>query len=315
MSQLLIATGNGQLYQYDTERVNLKTVFINPNPNEWFMGLTKYQDKIMVSSTFGLHLFEWKGSELDCLSSMSNLKVVNPRFGHIRAVGDIVFSAASSSNSIFITGFEGNSKLTTYGRVIIKRTKEKTNFDQIMDISFHDEKFYVLLHELANNPMESRLLEFSSSFELLNYYDFGWNAYGMTVTPEHKYVLCNHNAKTNIGGFVRDTDIMFQWGPDYKMKDMAMTKDSIFIVGHAIVPEKGTTLNGGVILELDYNFNVKDMQMFCGYGQFLGCMIIDEEDLTNNSNQLSSDILNLHSHKEENIEVRINDGAFNDTLS
>ena len=67
MSKLLIASGNGRLYLFDSIANKIDIVFTNPNPNEWFMGLTKHEDHIIASSTLGIHLFRWYKKELKCM--------------------------------------------------------------------------------------------------------------------------------------------------------------------------------------------------------------------------------------------------------
>jgi len=304
MSKLLIASGNGKLYLFDSAKNEINTVYTNPNANEWFMGLSKHKDHIIVSSTFGVHLFRWYKKELKCVATISNYENMNPRFQHIRTIGDIILAPTLTSNSIFIVGIEG-TKFKTIGAVKIARTLERTFFDSISDIVFDQGKIYVLLRRLADNPTTSRIIELSNSFEQIDYYDFGWNAYGLAVIQGEKYAVCNHNSEHKIGGLVKDTRVIVQWGPEYTMMDTAMTKDSIFLVGTSILKKDDSTLNGGIIMELDHNYIVKNLSMYCGCGQFRGCMVIGEEDLTNNSNQLDSDSLDIKKRNDDNITVRI----------
>ena len=304
MSKLLIASGNGKLYLFDSTTSKINKVFTNPNPNEWFMGLAKYEDRIIASSTIGVHLFEWVGEELNCVSTIVNEDNTNPRFQHIRTVGNNILVPTLTNNSIYVLTIE-DIEFKMVGVIKIARTLERTFFDHISDVVFDQDKIYVLLHQLANERTTSRVIELTNSFKQIKYYDFGWNAFGLAVVQGEKYVVCNHNSKHKIGGLVKNNKIVAQWGPEYTMMDIAMTKDSIFLTGTAILEAKDTTLNGGVIMELGYDYVVKNMSMYCGYGQFRGCMIIDEEDLTNNSNQLDSSSLKLKKRSDDNITVHI----------
>jgi len=305
MSKLLIASGSGELFLYNNIDGEISTVFTNPNPNEWFMGLTKYKDCMVVSSTLGIHIFGWQGKELNCLCSIANTKVINPRFQHIRTIGNLILATTPTSNSIFIMEIKNRNELRTFGTVRIARTAEQTYFDQICGVGFAQDKIYVLFHSLANDPTTSRLLEFDNSFKLIKSRDFGWSAFGLSLYQGDKYVICNHNKKFSQGGLVKNTKLRFQWKSEFTMMDMAMTKDSIFLVGSTIVKDGNTTLSGGVIIELDHEYHTKNIQMFRGFGQFRGCMIVDEEDLTNNTDQLDSSILNIKKRNDENIVVTV----------
>lgn len=284
---LLITSGNGVLYSYNINDKSLTPVYATPNDNEYLMGISKYDDIVVVSTGVAiLEMSRESENSWKCISSLSeDREDVYYGFQHMSVIGSYIFIASKRFNSIIVVdfGFLDNSAPDIIAIISPRAKTQNTNFDGINSICYHNGNYLINKYHIDNIPSKSGITVFNNESKISEKYIYGWNTHGLSVIDEDRWILCNHvnDIDFNTGLLVENT-MRIVCPNNYYCSDIAVNDDLIFIVGHAVIDREDTNDSGGMILVYDRKFNYLYSTLFKGTGRFKGCMLLNE-DITNNS--------------------------------
>lgn len=283
--ELIITSGNGAVYSYNYTNGSMKEIFYSKNDNEYFMGVSKYKDKVIVSSNYVIYVLEEYNNAWICNRYLSwELgKGDDPTFQHVKIIGGKLFAPSLVWNCIDIIDLELDDyslKPSFLYRVSILQTGNRTYYDHINCIFFYKDRYIINSSNLCRNTSSSGIIIADNLWNPINSYEYGYNTYGTCVLDDKLYYLCNFDREINLdSGLVVGKEMVVKAG-NYSLRDFSINNDNIFIVGSAILNEHKFDRCGGILIVLDRNFKHLDTIFFPSHGQFMGCMLRNY-DLTN----------------------------------
>lgn len=300
-NKLLIASGNGVLYSYNINNKNLTPIYATPNDNEYFMGISKYDDIIVVSTGFSiLEMEKSSENEWKCISSLSeDRKAVNYGFQHMNVIGSNIFITSKILNSIFVVdfGFLDNCKPDIKAILSPTPGTMNTNFDGINGIYYHNGEYLINKYHVGNIPSKSGITVLDKNLKLVDKYLYGWNTHGLSIINDEKWVLCNHVADIDPPtGLLIESSMKIALPDYYYCSDFSLDDKFIYIVGHAVIDRDDTNDSGGIVIVYDRDFNYISSNLFKGTGRFKGCMLL-ENDLTNDLWRIDDEDLGIGNWK------------------
>jgi len=308
--KLLIASGQGRLFLYDAKIGDFDIVFETPNPNEYFMGISQYKDRIFISSNLLIYELLPNNDIWDCINSISFFPVesmgYNPKIQHIKVIGDKLFAPTMASNSFYI--MELNEAFDLIADIKIIPSVVATDYDNAVDIFFDKGLFYCCFNSIGSSPEDGGIMVLDSSLRLIDRGYYGWDCYNYSIINDDKYILCN-KIDNKRAGLVFNDNFKIVYDSFYCM-DYAINDDFIAIVG-GVINLNNTTQSGGIVLLFDREFKTIGRPTFLpGGGQFMGCMFI-ENDLTNNL--WKQDISNVKISPYDDKRVKVRDLSYLET--
>jgi hypothetical protein len=302
-NKLLITSGQGMLFLYDLDSNNFDVVFETPNPNEYFMGVSRYKDRIFVSSNLIIYELKITDKMWECVNSLSFFPIenrgYNPKIQHIKVIGDKIFAPARAANGIFVIALDSVFSLLV--DITIKPTLGVTDYDNIVGIHLHNGLFYLCFNAVADNKGKGGIVILDHNLALLKQDYFGWDCYSYTIVDNKSYFLCNKN-DDQLSGLICNNKLEISYGDLYCM-DYSINDDLIIIVGGGL-NVNNTNTSGGVVLKFDRNFKaISEPVLLKGGGQFMGCMLM-KNDLTNNLYEKDINNVDFSPYTDGRVRVR-----------
>lgn len=272
--KLLLTSGQGRLFLYDIESGDFRVVFEAQNPNEYFMGVSRHQNRIFVGSNYLIYELRPTNKEWVCVNSLSFFPIENrgysPKIQHIKVIDDKLFVPARASNSVFVLKLD--SVFNLYIDISFKPSMSMTDYDNIVDIFFHDNIFYFCFNKVAEEPTVGGIAITNKKFNLIEQNYYGWDCYNYSIVDRDVYLLCNKVGDKK-AGLVCNNSLKIVYDNLYCM-DYSINDDMIILVGSAI-NINNTNMSGGIILLFDRAFKqLSDPIFMQGSGQFMGCMLM-----------------------------------------
>uniref|UniRef100_A0A6M3J5Q9 Uncharacterized protein n=1 Tax=viral metagenome TaxID=1070528 RepID=A0A6M3J5Q9_9ZZZZ len=292
MTDILITTDSGNLFDYNRHTKQLTLLFRVYNNNEYLLGITKNKENLYVCSNYILY------------PSYGNPMIFNrnPLIQHIKCIGDYLFLPGIHNTIVVL-----NKDLKTHiGTIWFRPTTKKTGADVLSNITFTGEEFYVQFISVATDtnqnaffeefPRSSGAIRLDKNMNLIAKTAFGKEIVLTEFVDGKFYSICNY-LDEDMGGLLVDGELKITWDSRYKIHDMVIEDNEIFLVGEVFY-----NMLGGAILRLDRQFNIIDRELFGGYGCFLGCT--SENDKTN-LYDMDIDVSSWDERLEKNGEVKI----------
>jgi len=276
MNKLIITSGSGRAYIYDFDNDLISIIFETENDNEYLMGVTRYEDEIIISSNYSMYFLKEESNLWGCVRGVIEEKA-NPLFGHIKNIGGYLFIPLQSSNIVSIFDISTHKNI---GVINIKANHIQTNFDNLVDVEYYNNNFYITCNSYYEE--DSCVITLDKNLDYVDKLVYGWGLYNFGYLDDKYCGLCNHIYETDrFPCLIVGNQIKVKTPNYYKLFGLAANDDFIFVVGGAITPHENTTISGGLILVIDRKtYKIERVKILQGLGKFMGCLLL-EKDLIN----------------------------------
>lgn len=249
--------------------------------NEYFGKITRYNDHLWV---IGGHrcmsiLMTEDGTNYNLCKIDLGLTNHNET---VRFIDDFLVLASSSYNSIMFFPIE-----EIYSNLLVDNfslckffTLQLVPYSQFRfnSIDFINGKFILGGNFYGGSLWDSGMVVIEKDFSSFLIQEYGWKATKLSVIDGKIYILCNYIYGTDKKAcLVVDGKIVIVFHESYELNDFSVTDEYIYIVGRYIIPQDGTTINRGVILILDREYELNDIYSIRGSGSLLGCISMGKD--------------------------------------
>jgi len=278
-NKVLIGSGDGNLYTFDDVTKDLNVLYRLENDNEHFCGISETNNSIIINTNLNICTYT-KSNPIFTIYNLDGNNI-DLALGKSKAQGDNTFIASNGIKGIVILSLE-----KSYDVYMIKfNCEEYTSlFDTFTSIDVHNDKIYINLSKI-NDSDTGGLVTLNKKFEMLSAESFDIESDCFYFIDDEPYILGKNMLINNKGPQIK-------FDSRFLCRDFSVTDDKIFIVGRAILPEKGTTRSGGFIAELDRHFKQRYMKVFERSGAFVSCLYVgkDKKSDCDNSNIILNNI-------------------------
>ena len=278
MSQvILIGSSNGQIYTYDISTYKLE--LYNKPDNTGVMGLAKCDRHLFIASR------EMIIRHTEGHSPISRKFSANaPQFHQLMVHQRKVYITCTAINEIWI--FDYNLNLLAKKHIAPPNPNApvawKGNYNHANSICYYNGSFYVGLNWLTSKQYgKSGVCVFNDDFKEQRRFEYGWEIHGFTFVDNQPYALCatsnpigksvNHPQRA---GLMVNGKLVFEHPIDVFCKAFVIATNRIYLLGGNVAVRHRRGNVGGVIYELDRNFNLLTTHQFVNTGQFCGGMLL-----------------------------------------
>lgn len=286
LQSAFIASQKGKLYSYNPTNDSLSIAFDADDKAETLMGLDKRDGFLYVAGSN--KMFKLKiGKNLTLTKMFVSQENPLPHFHQMMIVNNYLYIAVTYYNQIWIFDLDLNlyKKIKIDPPLRCTPVSYKANYNHLNSIFYHKENFYVCLNWLTHKQYgPSGVAVLNDELEEVDRFEYGGETHNYMILENRKYAVCASSGKIkdinhpHKAGLMVDGRLVFEHDPDlFFCKDFSIDKNFIYIVGGTVAKKEDRSFGNGVIFILDRKFNRILTRKFANSGQFLGCLLFNED--------------------------------------
>lgn len=257
MPILLLATVNGQIVRFNTEKLELQALF-QTHEGDALMGISRHEDMLFVASQSCLYRLR-----MEDFSLVRKTRKYFPSLGfhQMNFYDGKLYTTATKRNQVWI--FDENlhrlRKLTITPPLPHRRIRYKKNYNHINNIVFYEGSFYINLNWLTQKQYaESGVLKADENFRELEKFEFAWESHDFQFVDGKMMAICSTSGKDkeirhpNVSGLMVEGELVWEHDPDESFcKALCSDEHYIYFCGGMKAARNKRKNTAGVIYVID----------------------------------------------------------------